>query len=336
MEVTQPAAGGKASGRKWLLAVGALAALAAVYAGGWHLAASHLRGKLLAALAGQDDRGRSIDCRRMTTGGFPFSMTLNCSALEVDDVEHGISTTLGPAEARISMFSPDRVRSTFSGPAEIRSVQGLLVSEWSALASEVGFGLNGMQSIRVEADALKTNFTDPGRGNGLQATANRFTGSLDGESGDLVAGVTVEEAKLARNGVALPLPPLTVDAALTVDGRGDLAGRLDRQALYGTNGEIRRFAARLGEGRDIVVTGPFSVDDAGRISGKFRIEAKNVAAWIEAAQQALPEAAPLIETVGSLIRSYTKGDTDLSLDLTVRDGQVFVAGFIPVGEIPPL
>lgn len=337
MGESQPAAGGrKASGRRWILAAAALAAVAALYAVGWHVAASHMRGKLISALAGQDARDLSVDCRRAEMGGFPFSMSLRCAALEADDVEHGISTTLGPAEARVSLFSPNRVLSTLEGPVEIRSAHGLLVGEWQALASDIGFGLSGMQSLRLEADMLRANFTDPGTSDAFRATADRFSGFADGASGDLVAGLSVEGAKLSRNGAELPLPPLKVDAAFTVAERGDLVGRFDREALYGTRGEIGRLAANLGEGRDIVVSGPFSVDEEGRLSGKLRVEAKNVEAWIEAARQAMPEAAPVLETVGSLVRSYTGGQSDLSLDLTLKDGKVLVAGFIPVGEIPPL
>lgn len=336
MDVTQPATGGKASRRGWLWAVGLLAVLAALYTAGWHVAATKAQDRLLAALAGQDADDLSVDCRNAQTGGFPLALTLHCSGLAADDVEHGVSTTLGPAEASVSLFSPNSVRSTLTGPVEIRSAHGLLVGEWRALTSDIAFGLSGMQSVRIDADALKANFTDPAKGRALQATAARFAGFANGADGDLAAGVTMDGAKLSRNGAELPLPPLRIEAALKVTDRGDLVGRFDRAALYGTRGEVERFAANLGEGRDLVVSGPFAVDETGRISGKLQIEAKNVQAWLDAARQAAPEAEALIETAGSLIRSYTKGNPDLSIDLTLKRGKVLIAGFIPVGEIPPL
>lgn len=336
MDVSQPAPRGKRTGRKWAFALGALAALAGLYSAGWYFASTKVHGRLLAALAGQDDRALKADCRNPRTGGFPFSLSLHCSALAADDTKHGISTTLGPAEARVSLFSPNSVHSTVKGPVEIRSTGGLLVGEWQALTSDVTFGLSGMQSIAVDADGIKANFTDPARGDAVQTLASRFNGATVNDSGDLKATMAVDGMTLSRNGTALPLPPLNVDAAVTVAGRGDLVGRFDRSALYGTQGEIARFTANLGEGRDATLTGPFSIDEEGRISGKLKLEAKNIAAWLDAAEQAVPEIAPLIESAGSLIRSYTKGNPDLSLDLTLKRGKVLVAGFIPVGEIPPL
>lgn len=337
MEVSQPAGGGKRGKRGWMLALGAVVTIGALYAVGWQVAATHLRGKLLSALAGQDAGDLAVECRNARMGGFPFSMRLTCEGLAADDVEHGVSTTLGPAEAKISLFSPGRVRSTLNGPVEIRSSHGMFVGEWTALASDIDFGLSGMQSFKVEAQALKANFAEqPAGGTFLQASTERFSGVADGGSGDLTASLSMEGTRLARNGAELRLPPLKLDAALRVAGRGDLVGRFDREGLYGTQGEIDRFTASLGEGRDFTVSGPFSVDGEGRISGRFRVEAKKFADWIEAARQTVPEAAPMIETAAGLIRSFTKGSADLTVDLTLREGKVFVAGFIPVGEIPPL
>lgn len=336
MDVTQPATGGKASRRGWLIAAAALTTLAALYVGGWHLVAARVESKLLSALAGQDEKGLSVDCRNMKSGGFPLSLSLHCSSLAADDVKHGISTTLGASEARVSLLSPNSVHSTSKGPVEIRSSKGLLVGEWQALTSDVDFGLSGMQTVRVDATGLKANFTNPGKGSAFQAKAKHFSGFADGASGNLATGVTMEGAILSRNGAELPLPPLKIDASLKIAEGGDLVGRFDRQALYGRRGEIERFTANLGAGRDLVVSGPFAVDDAGRISGKLQIEAKNVQSWVDAARQALPEADAIIQSAGSLIRSYTKGSPDLSIDLTLKRGKVLIAGFIPVGEIPPL
>ena len=336
MDVTQPASGGKTSRRAWIITAGALATLAALYTGGWHVLAGRIEGRLLSALAGQDEKGLSVDCRNMKSGGFPFSLSLHCSSLTADDVKHGISTTLGTSEARVSLLSPNSVHSISKGPVEIRSSRGQLVGEWQALTSDVDFGLSGMQTVRVDATGLKANFTNPGKGSAFQAKAEHFSGFADGASGDLATGVTMEGAILSRNGAELPLPPLKIDASLKITEGGDLVGRFDRQALYGRRGEIERFAANLGEGRDVIVTGPFAVDEMGRISGKLQIEARNVQSWLDAARQALPEADGIIQSAGSLIRSYTKGNPDLSIDLTLKRGKVLIAGFIPVGEIPPL
>lgn len=336
MDVSQPAIGGKAPRRKWVWAGVVLVALAGLYSAGWYIAASKVRDQLLAALTGQDANDLSVDCRNAKMGGFPFSMALSCTGLAADDVEHGISTTLGPGEARVSLLAPNSVHSALKGPVEIRSARGMLVSEWQALTTDIDFGLHGMQSLRVDSSGLKANFTDPAKGNALQALSDKLLAFADGSSGDLSLGLLMEGARISRNGNALPLPPLKLDAALKVVERGDLVGRFDRAALYGARGTIERLTANLGEGRDISLTGPFAVDAQGRISGKFQLEARNIQSWLDAARQTIPEAEAIIDTAASLIRSYTKGQPDLSIDLTLKRGKVLIAGFIPVGEVPPL
>lgn len=336
MEQSAPASGKKAGHRKGFIAAGTLAVVAALYGVGWNIAASQIRDRLLQALTGQDSSRLAVQCHDARMGGFPLAMSLHCTRLTADDEEHGVSSTIGPAQAEVSLFSPNHVHSKLKGPVEIRSKSGLLAAEWQSFTSDIGFGLAGMQSTRFESEALKATFTDPLKGNALQAKTDHFSAFAENRDSDLVTGLSTDGAVLSRNGQLLPLPPLRLEAALRVSGRGDLIGRFDRQALYGTSGEIETLTANLGEGRDITITGPFSVDESGRVSGKIRLEAKNVAAWIDAARQAVPDAAPMIDTAGSLIRSFTKGSPDLSLDLTLKRGKVLVAGFIPVGELPPL
>lgn len=321
---------------RWIVALGAIAVAAGLYAVGWNIASSRLTDKLLSAMAGMDATGREVDCRNPQKGGFPLSVSLTCEALKADDVEHGVSSSLGPVTASMSLFSPTSIATSAKGPLEIRSAAGLLLGEWQDLTADVRFGATGMNALKTDATGLKATFTAPVGERNLQIDTARLSVFAEGRDGDLAAGLSGEGVRLARNGTALPVPPMKIDGALRLFERADLIGRFDRQALYGASGAVERLTADLGEGRSLSVSGPFSVSANGLLSGQVRLEARNVAAWIAAAQTALPEFADLIETGGGLLRSMAKGGPDLSIDLTLKNGKVLVAGFIPVGEIPPL
>ncbi|MCA0255206.1 MAG: DUF2125 domain-containing protein [Proteobacteria bacterium] len=333
---TRPAESETPKARRWVFLLGGLAVLAGLYGVGWQIASTRLTDNLLSAMAGMDASGRQTDCRAPQKGGFPFAVTLTCETLKSDDVEHGISSTLGQTTASLSIFAPNRIETTSKGPLEIRSTYGLLLSEWQAITSKIDLGLDGITALRADSNGLKATFTAPAKERSLQINTTNLSVFAEGRDGNLVAGLSSDGTTLARNGASLPIPALALNGEVRIDDRADLIGRFDRQALFGTSGTLESLTADLGEGRSLAISGPFSIDANGLVSGQMQLQARNVSAWVVAAQAALPEFADVIETAGGLLRSMAKGKPDLTLDLTLKRGKILVAGFIPVGELPPL
>ena len=133
------------------------------------------------------------------------------------------------------------------------------------------------------------------------------------------ASGTILAAQLARRGV---------DCAL-IDGS-------DRNGLNGAAGELRRVVADIGDGKVMTLTGPFSFDEQGFLSGKFKLEIEQLGPWGDSLKQAFPDIASTVNTATKLLKSLAGGSNKVSVDLVVDRGHATVSGFIPLGRIPPI
>ena len=110
-------------------------------------------------------------------------------------------------------------------------------------------------------------------------------------------------------------------------------GRLTRQALRDSKGELRKLALDLGEGMVATASGPFSIDAEGLISGEFEVTMTNVEAWRRNLANAFPEAEETIDNIAGMLAVLANGRNEATVKLNVRDGTAFLA-FIPVGVLP--
>ena len=155
---------------------------------------------------------------------------------------------------------------------------------------------------------------------------------------DLDAALLLQNARTTAEGLPELLPPMTATVDVTLAGRAGLIDGTDPNgiALYGTQGEMRTLSADLGEGRVITVTGPFSIDEEGYLSGRLKLQVEQIDAWRNSLALAFPEIAPALQTVAGMLSALNGGGQNASIDLTVNRGKVFAGGFIPLGEIPRL
>ena len=99
---------------------------------------------------------------------------------------------------------------------------------------------------------------------------------------------------------------------------------------------MRSLSADLGEGRTISISGPFSIDNDGYLSGRLKLKVDQIDAWQNSLSEAFPDIAPVLQTVAGMLSALNGGGQSASLDLTVKRGKILAGGFIPVGEIPPI
>lgn len=330
--------GRSGTGRKfWLLGTGVVAAVA-LYTGGWFYAANQLQSRLTAFLGRDHASGVSVNCPDMEFRGYPFRIGLFCSKVTVDDLPNGISATFGALRSAAQVYAPWQAVWEMDGPAEVRAAPGLTLSaDWDRLQSSVRAGLDGVNQTSVLAEGVTASLFATYASPKLDLEMKRGELHLRRSGADMDAALLFEAANAKIKDDPRQLPTLSASADLTLVDKANLMNGRDDSGTgpYGMKGEMRRLVADLGEGRVITLSGPFSINDEGLISGKFRVEIEKVKAWQEALSAAFPEAQKSFNLAGSLLKSLASGKDDTTINLTVTDGVVTLS-FIPIGIIPPI
>ncbi|MCJ8520267.1 hypothetical protein ABID21_003220 [Pseudorhizobium tarimense] len=322
----------------WLLATAIVLAIA-LYTGGWFYAAHALKEKTLALLGSQEANGITAQCTDATYRGYPFRIGLFCSSASLDDRNNGISATIGALRSAAQVYDPGHIVWEADAPAQLRTSHGLTVSsDWESLQSSLIAKHDGVERSSTVIRQGTTSIVSTAAGQSLNIGADRTEMHLRQNGADLDAALLLENARVTAQDVPELLPPVTATVDVTLVGRGGIIDGTDPNGitLYGTQGEMHSLSADLGEGRTITVSGPFSIDEEGYLSGKLKLKVDQIEAWRNSLAQAFPEVAPVLQTVAGMLSALNGGGQSASIDLTVNHGKVFAGGFIPVGEIPPI
>lgn len=325
------------SGKLWLLAAGVVLVIA-IYTAGWFYAASALKEKTLALLGSQERNGLSADCIDADYRGYPFRIGLFCTRVAVDDRRNGISASFGALRSAAQVYDPGHVVWELDAPVEIRTSHGLAISTtWENFQSSIVGKLGGVERAAFVIDNSKTSITSSTTGQAFTISAGHTEIHLRQNGGDLDAAVSLENTDTIIKDVPPLLPRVTANVVMTLTGRAGMIDGSDPKgmALHGTSGELQTFTADLGEGRLLSVSGPFSVDERGYLSGKLKLRIEQIDAWRNSLGQAFPQIAPTLETAARML-SALGGGSNASLDLTINRGKVLAGGFIQIGQIPPI
>jgi hypothetical protein len=325
------------SGKLWLLACAVVLAIA-LYTGGWFYAASVLRENTLALLGSRKANGIAAECTDADYRGYPFRIGLFCSKVTVDDQVNGISGSFGALRSAAQVYDPGHIIWEMDAPAQVRTSNGLNISTtWKTLQSSLITKFKGIERTSTVIEGGKTSIVSSANGQAFDIGAAHTEIHLRQNGPDLDAAATLRDTDIAIKDMPPLLPRFTATMDLTL---ADRAGMIDGSdaggmALRGTKGEMREFRADLGEGRVMILSGPFSFDDQGRMSGKMKLRVEQLAAWQRSLGQAFPDMAPMLGTAASML-SALGGGANASLDITIKRGKILAGGLIPIGEIPPI
>jgi hypothetical protein len=153
---------------------------------------------------------------------------------------------------------------------------------------------------------------------------------------DLDGAISVQDANTAIKDWPQIFPKMSASIDLTVAGKAGLIDGSDRSGLNGATGELRRIVADIGDGKVMTLTGPFSFDEQGFLSGKFKLEIEQLGPWGDSLKQAFPDITSTVNTATKLLKALAGGGDKVSVDLVVDRGNATVSGFIPLGRIPPI
>ncbi|PWE55032.1 hypothetical protein DEM27_16400 [Metarhizobium album] len=310
-----------------------------IYTGGWYFVADQARSRLMAALDRSQGAAISAECPDAEIRGFPFRFGLFCSGVSIDDNRRGISASFGALRSAAQVYDPFHVVFEVDEPVVVRAAPGLTFSaEWTALQSSAQLATDGVERTSLAVDGLKANLVSALAGELLNLNASHGELHLRRNGPDLDAAASLLAVSGTVEGKDRPLPPVTVDVDVTMAEKAALlqgAGK-DAANLRGAKGELRALSADLGEGRTLRISGPFSFNDEGYVSGKLKLEIAGIEGWRQTLKTAFPEAAKNIDTAGNMLTALVSGGNQVSVDLTLRDGDIMISGFIKVGEIPPI
>ncbi|MBB6508673.1 hypothetical protein F4695_002022 [Rhizobium soli] len=323
------------SRKLWILASAVILAIA-LYTAGWFYAASVLKQNTLALLGSQQKRGIVAECTDAEYRGYPFRIGLFCSKVTVDDRENGISGTFGALRSAAQVYAPGHIVWELDAPSEVRTSHGFSVSTtWKSLQSSIAAKLKGVERASMVIEGSRASVVSATNTQPFDITTDRTEIHLRQNGDDLDAAISLDGTSTTAEGVAELLPKLNALVDVTLAGRAGMIDGSDPNgtALYNTKGELRSLKADLGEGRVANISGPFSFDDEGRMSGKLKLRVEKIDAWQQSLGEVFPDLASTIKTAANMLAALGGGE-NASLDITIRRGKVLAGGLIEIGEIP--
>ena len=329
----------RSSIRMLLVGLGLLVVVAALYTGGWYYAASTLKTNVLRALGQRESAGISGECIDMDFRGFPFSIGMFCSKVMVDDHVNGLSASFDNLTSSAAVYQPGHINWQLKSPAEFRTARGLAISaEWTDLRSTLVTKGKGIQQGTTTIEGLKAGIVLSFNGQNINTTAGHTEIHVRQNGDDLEATIGIENSNAVIKDFPQALPTLTTNADIILTGKAGLLDGSDKgtQGLRGTAGILNRVVADIGDGRVLTLSGPFSFDDEGYVSGQFKLEIDQLGPWRDGLKEAIPAAKHTIDMAGKLLKALAAGGDNVSVDLTADHGHITLSGFIPLGSIPPI
>ncbi|MCA1492529.1 DUF2125 domain-containing protein [Sinorhizobium alkalisoli] len=329
---------GSRAGRKLLWLAAGVVLVTSLYSGGWFLAADQIEKRLPAYLAEKRKAGLGAECGDMEVRGFPFRIGLFCEKVRLDDARYGASASFGALRSAAQVYQPGRAVIELDGPAEIRVSPGVSISaDWTLLHASLAATLTGVDRTSLAYDNLTGAVRSPLSAKGLNFGANHGELHLRQNGDDLDAALSVDKLDLRPEDGQSLARPADIAADFTLTGKADwlLGASLSPHALRGTAGELRQLALDLGDGMSAKLSGPFSVNEQGLISGEFSLTLMGIGAWRDSLSKAVPEETDLINNVANMLTALAGGKDKATVKLNVRDGTAFLA-FVPLGVLPAL
>ena len=323
--------------RKFWLLGGAIVLVIAVYTGGWFYAASSLRSTVLKAIAPRAASTVSGECADIDFRGYPFRIGLFCSKVDIDDNKNGISASFGALRSAAQVYAPGHIVWELDSPAEIRTAQGLTVSaQWDNLQSSLIAKLRGVDRSSTVIDGLKATAVSTVTGQTVNFDSAHTEIHLRQNGADLDGAISIANSDLAIKDLPQVFPKFSASIDMTLVGKAGMIDGTDKEGIHGAQGELRRISTDIGGGKVMTLSGPFSFDEQGYLSGKFKLEIDQLGPWGDSLKQAFPDIAPTVNTATKLLKALAGGGDKVSVDLVVQRGNATVSGFIPLGSIPPI
>ncbi|MBL0374709.1 DUF2125 domain-containing protein [Rhizobium sp. KVB221] len=332
---TRDSAGLSPAARKIRL-LGIIVAITVVlYSAGWFYVASKFETFLGGILNHPGQGVVDIRCDKFSTGGFPFLIGFTCDKTALEDVPAGNALAAGAMRAAARIYNPGAAVVELEGPAEVSFGDGSAVdAQWQTLRASLRAGLSGLSTFSAEAAAPSVRLSSPMLDNTFFAKSKDGQFHVRQNNGDLEVAVLAHDFTLTEGAATTLLSPLSSSIELTLIGKGELlqGAPLASKAMAG---QLTSFKIDTPEGIYGEMSGPFTIDEDGLISGTFMTTLEKLDLWENNLRRLFPKAGDTISGVAILLKGLAKGKDRVTVKLEVRKGAIFLS-LLPLGHIPPI
>lgn len=323
-----------------------IAALFALWFGGWFAFASYADGEIAKVIRSVSDRGIEIACQNREMRGFPFRIGVHCDTLDVAHKRDVFRIKSGAVRTAAQLYAPGEMIAEIDGPFKTWPNGRELDANWSNMRLFLDANFSGgfdLASLTFSdfVSSLDQFKIDVGKGAvHFRPTPQAGEGSK-GVSLDGAANLSNLAARLP--GVTIPPAGFEVDATLE-EGYQDLVVRrrpLRAVIRDGAMFEFRNLALSLPDGGRLAFAGPLEIGSDGLLSGKIRVgvsKPESVSRWAGAIDPRLAQMVGLIaQGVAGMGKPTRFGTVEVpSIIITIDRGQARM-GFIQLGDpIAPL
>lgn len=315
--------------------------------GAWYWVAGMIGERLDGFREALAREGRVLNCDGQDVRGYPFRVGVFCERVAFADPVNAITASGGQLRTAAQLYRPGHVVAELDGPLDL-GMPGLapLTLEWSNLQSSSMVNLGGPEQLSLVVRELAVSANDAGLRDRL-ATIGEFEAHArenpeQEKDGMLDVALSASEWRIDLGGGEQSRSMrVRFDAGFAEMARMMRSGIDPYQAflVQGGSGELRTLRIELENGAHVELRGPLQVDDRGLVSGELTIDARDPAALADFAAEIFPPAAAMLEDPVQIMESLSANGGSIpeikGLRITVDRGLV-LAGFFPLGEIPPL
>lgn len=316
------------SRRRILILAAALVAVVLAYSAVWFAAASALEQEVNNRIKGLNGNGVRAYCEEPEAKGFPFRIGLFCRSVYYEDIKKSFSVRAGSVDSSAHFYQPFRVTGVIESPAAlVLPVSVPLELRWESLRAHTHLARPAPERLSIQGRNIVVSAQEGDTAplatiSEVQAHAHQLERSIE-------AAINFRELHL-RSPLTPDLPPMNGSALIQIKKDGSSLAKIFD--LYGGSATIQKLVIGLaGEDAEISLSGPFSVDEEGRIDAQLSVGFSDPDAVMASLVRAFPEARDPISTAAAVLRGL--GDTPIALN--IRKSRVFL-GIFPLGTIPPI
>lgn len=311
------------------------------YTGAWFYAAGTLKARANTFIAGLTGRGIRAACVNLDVSGFPVRIGLSCDRVEASDPGRGGQVDAGAFRSVAGLVHPGRIVSDLAGPLQMKAPDGYAVkADWGRLQTTARLWFEGLTRASLEIRNLTATVSGPLIAGPVEVRTPGIEAQTHRNGADIDLGFTVDRLSLAGNSSFSALPAADIAGTATLSDMAPLMSGRERISnlaglMRGRSGTLHKLTMKLAGGASLVVDGPFSFDDAGKLSGRFRLRIERVDAWQRTIDKVLPSARNAAGNIGNMLTAMGGGKDAATITLTASHGRLSL-GLIPLGNLPPL
>lgn len=307
----------------------------ALYSAGWFYVASKIESFLAGAFNQNASGSLNVQCDKLTTSGFPFLIGFSCDRTVVGDIRTGNLISAGAFSATARIYNPGTAVVELKGPADILLEDGASIqASWNLLHASFRANLSGLSTLSSEGKELKFQLNSPALADSLNFTAQSGQLHMRGNSGDLDVAASADDFLLTDSANSELLPKLSTSIELTLAEKGNVleGARLDPRGMAG---KLTSFKIATPDGIYGEMSGPFTIDMDGYVSGTFKTKFEKIDLWEQRLRAIFPDAGDTVSALSALLKGLAKGKDEVTVKIRVNHGDISLS-FVPLGKIPPI